>query len=69
MDVRAFTGDLLRSLSDIEAFERVAVQTEGPIVSGYAYTDENNFFLRFYLTKLPAQLPLLSLKINSEFGA
>ena len=52
MDVRTFADELLRSLSNIEFFERVALQTEGPVVSGYAYFDENNFFLRFYFNEV-----------------
>lgn len=47
MDVRAFVDELLPALADTEFFERVTLQTEGPIASGYAYV-HNEFYLRFY---------------------
>ena len=40
MDVKGFADELLYALADTELFERVALQTEGPIVSGQA--DENH---------------------------
>lgn len=50
MDVKTFTDELLSALADIGRFERVALQAEGPIVSGYAYLDDE-FFLRFYFNE------------------
>ncbi len=52
VNVRIFTDELLHSLSSIESFARVTVQTEGLVVSGYAYTDNRNFFLRFYFNEV-----------------
>ncbi len=50
MDVRAFADELLRALADTGLFERVALQTEGPVASGYAYVRED-LFLRFYFNE------------------
>jgi hypothetical protein len=55
MDVRAFAEELLRALAETGLFERVALQTEGPIASGYAYVQED-----LYLStsmRLPAPWP------------
>ena len=34
MDVRSFASELLRALATVEAIERVALRSEGPVVSG-----------------------------------
>ena len=51
MDVRAFADELLPALTDTGLFERVALQTEGPIANGYAYVSED-LFLRFYFNEV-----------------
>lgn len=51
MDVRSFVDELLPALADTEFFNRVTLQTEGPIASGYAYATED-FFLRFYFNEV-----------------
>ena len=50
MDVKRFTDELLTALTDIGRFERVALQAEGPIASGFAYLHDE-FFLRFYFNE------------------
>lgn len=50
MDVEAFAKELLQSLADVKHVERVTLQTEGPIVDGYAYVTED-LFLRFYFNE------------------
>jgi hypothetical protein len=50
MDVKAFAQELLQALAEAERFERVTLQTEGPIVDGYAYVTED-LFLRFYFNE------------------
>ena len=47
MDVRAFTHTLLRGLGDVKAVQHVALESEGPVVSGRAYL-YNQMFLSFY---------------------
>jgi alpha-D-ribose 1-methylphosphonate 5-triphosphate synthase subunit PhnL len=37
MDVRGFVSELLRVLATVEAIERVALRSEGPVVNGRAY--------------------------------
>jgi hypothetical protein len=57
MDVRQFTSELLQGLSDTTLFNRVALQTEGPIVNGRAFAkDDANVFLRFYFNSLTGTL-------------
>ena len=56
MDVKAFTDELLHSLSQVTAFEQIALQTEGPVVSGYAYTDDDGCFLRFCFNQVTGTL-------------
>jgi len=52
MNVEAFTDELLRSLAEVDLLESVSVQSEGPIVDGYAYLqDDTNSFLRFYFNE------------------
>ena len=51
MDVKSFTDDLLSALANMGRFERVALQAEGPIASGYAYL-RNEFSLRFYFNEV-----------------
>ncbi len=52
MDVKAFTNTLLQALAEVELFEAVSVQSEGPVVDGYAYLkDEADCFLRFYFNE------------------
>ena len=58
MDVKTFATDLLNSLSEISAFDQISLQSEGPVVSGYAYPDEAAFSCVIILTKLPAPLLL-----------
>ena len=52
MDVSAFAGELLQALSDIDLFEQISLQTEGPTVKGYAYPQDSNRFLRFYFNEV-----------------
>jgi hypothetical protein len=47
MDVKHFVEQVLSALSGALPFGRVSVQTEGPIVEGRAFLQENRF-LRFY---------------------
>ena len=51
MDVSSFVDELLSALTDIEFFEHVTLQTEGPVASGYAYVNED-LFLRFYFNQV-----------------
>ena len=51
MDVREFAEELLRALASTELFGRVALQTEGPIAQGYAYT-QGTRYLRFYFNEM-----------------
>lgn len=51
MDVRAFVEELLDALAGTGLFERVAVQTEGPVANGYASIHED-LFLRFYFNEV-----------------
>jgi hypothetical protein len=55
MDVKSFTRELLAALAENQHFERVALQTEGPIANGYAYLRED-FFLRFYFNEVTGTL-------------
>ncbi len=48
MDVKGFAEALLGALTDAGLFERVALQTEGPVAHGMAYVRED-LFLRFLL--------------------
>ena len=50
MDVRSFADELLPALAATGLFERVALQTEGPIANGYDYVHEA-LFLRFYFNE------------------
>jgi hypothetical protein len=43
MDVRSFASELLRALATVEAIERVALQSEGPVVKGRAYATTELF--------------------------
>jgi hypothetical protein len=51
VDVRAFVDQLLPALAHIKRFARVAVETEGPVVDGYAFVDDV-LFLRFYFNEI-----------------
>jgi len=51
MDVKNFADALLSALADIERFEKVVLQAEGPTVSGNAYLHDD-FFLRFYFNEV-----------------
>lgn len=51
MDVSSFVDELLPALADTGFFERVNLQTEGPVASGYAYVHDD-LFLRFYFNQL-----------------
>jgi len=51
MDVRTFADELLSALTHTGLFKRVALQAEGPIADGYAYT-EGDVVLRFYFNQL-----------------
>ena len=55
MDVRAFSEELLRALAGIGVFERVSLQTEGPIAKGRAQAGEG-LFLRFYFNEITGTL-------------
>ena len=50
MDVRGFVSELLRVLATVEAIERVALRSEGPVVSGRAYVAAE-VFLKFYFNE------------------
>ena len=54
MDVSSFASDILNSLAKAETFRRVALQTEGPVVSGRAHTENEETFLRFYFNEVSA---------------
>lgn len=47
MDINTFSEDLLQALAKTRLIQRVTLQTEGPIVNGYAYMRED-VYLRFY---------------------
>ncbi|MBM4464987.1 MAG: hypothetical protein FJ014_05420 [Chloroflexi bacterium] len=51
MDVKAFADELVRALADTGLFERVSLQTEGPIANGRAHVHEG-LFLRFYFNEV-----------------
>jgi hypothetical protein len=51
MDVRTFAEELLRALADTGLFQRVALQTEGPIANGYAHVREE-LFVHFYFNEV-----------------
>lgn len=50
MDVRGFASELLRTLATVEAIERVALKSEGPVVKGRAYVTAG-LFLEFYFNE------------------
>jgi hypothetical protein len=52
MDLRTFTEELLDSLAGTGLFTRVALRTERPVSSGYAYTEDVELFLRFYFNEM-----------------
>lgn len=56
MDVKSFADELLSALADTGVFRHVSLQTEGPVVTGYAYTDDDEFFLRFYFNRMTGTL-------------
>ena len=51
MDVKTFADQLLLALAEVDHFQNVTVQAEGPIINGYAYINEENF-LRFYFNEI-----------------
>jgi len=51
MDVKAFADEFLRALAGTGLFERVDLQTEGPIANGHAHVRED-LFLRFYFNEV-----------------
>ena len=50
MDVKSFASELLRALATVETIERVALQSEGPVVKGRAYV-ATELFLEFYFNE------------------
>ena len=52
MDVKRFVDELLPALSATGLFERITLQTEGPIANGFAYSRNQNLFLRFYFNEI-----------------
>jgi hypothetical protein len=59
MDVKTFADQVLSVLADTGLFDRVDLQTEGPIAKGYAfgYVKESdligeNLLLRFYFNEV-----------------
>jgi len=50
MDVRAFAEEVLDALAGVAEVERVALQAEGPVVSGRVYL-RGGVFLSFYTTR------------------
>ena len=65
MDVGTFAGDLLEALADSGLFERVDLQTEGPIARGSAYIDDD-LFLRFYFNERTQTIAFALIKENNE---
>jgi hypothetical protein len=52
MDVRRFADELLAALAVTGLFERMSLQTEGPIASGRAYLrSQEDQFLRVYFNE------------------
>lgn len=51
MDVSSFVDELLPALADTGFFDRVNLQTEGPVASGYAYVNDE-LFVRFYFNQV-----------------
>ncbi|MFZ1242165.1 MAG: hypothetical protein WAW20_14240 [Anaerolineae bacterium] len=52
MDVKRFVDELLSALAATRVFERVALQTEGPIASGRVYAKgSTERFLRVYFNE------------------
>ena len=51
MDVRSFTSELLRALAKVEAIERVALRSEGPVAHGWAYVTAEMFLAFYYNEK------------------
>ena len=64
MDAKTFAEELLKSLSEIELLTRVNVETEKPIVKGYAYTSSGDIFLRFYFNELTGTMAFALIKEN-----
>ncbi len=50
MDVGAFARERLQALAEAERFQRVTLQTEGPIVDGYAPVTDD-LLVRFYFNE------------------
>lgn len=50
MGVRGFASELLWALATVEAIERVALRSEGPVLSGRAYVTAE-MFLEFYFNE------------------
>ncbi len=65
MDVGTFAADLLEALADSSLFERVDLQTEGPIARGFAYVDDD-LFLRFYFNESTQTIAFALIKENNE---
>ena len=51
MDIMTFARSLLHSLDDVKAVQRVAIESEGPVVNGRAYL-RNQMFLSFYYNEI-----------------
>jgi hypothetical protein len=50
MEVNNFAAELLHALADTKLFERVDINTEGPIVNGHIYV-QDKIFVRFYFNQ------------------
>ena len=52
MDVKSFVEELLHALAQSDIFGSVSLQSEGPVVNGYAFIREREeCFLRFYFNE------------------
>jgi hypothetical protein len=57
MDTREFANELLQALSDAVLFDRVALRSEGPVVGGRAFSeDDATVFLHFYYNSVSGTL-------------
>jgi len=65
VDVGTFAADLLEALADSSLFERVDLQTEGPLAQGFAYVDDD-LFLRFHFNESTQTIAFALIKENNE---
>ncbi|RLD07021.1 MAG: hypothetical protein DRI56_07270 [Chloroflexota bacterium] len=65
MDVKEFANEFLTALAEIEYFESVSLQTEGPVVSGYTYL-KDDVFLRFYFNEVTGTMAFALIEKNQR---